>query len=105
MMVAEDALDRFVLRKLESRTTNSWKLGFYRILMNPTKSFAGVLRGRLPWPPEPPPRKPARGVIKKNSCMAQARRKKALRVGINCDGRENLAEPPQLGGRLASPES
>jgi hypothetical protein len=53
MMVAEDALDRFVLRKLESRTTSQWKLSVYRIVFNPSRSFAGVLRGRFPWQQRP----------------------------------------------------
>ena len=54
LMVAEDALDRFVLRKLEARTTNRWKLSVYRIVFNPSRSFAGVLAGRFPWQQRPP---------------------------------------------------
>jgi hypothetical protein len=49
IMVAEDVLERFILRKLESRTSSARKRGFYRILLNPSRSFAGVLRGRFPW--------------------------------------------------------
>ncbi|MGD0459180.1 MAG: hypothetical protein ABSC21_15710 [Terriglobia bacterium] len=49
MMVAEDALNRFVLRRLEARTTSPRKRAFYRVLLNPNRSFAGLLRGRLPW--------------------------------------------------------
>ena len=49
MMLLEDVLNRFVLKKLEARTSCQWKLGLYRILFNPSRSFAGVLAGRLPW--------------------------------------------------------
>jgi hypothetical protein len=49
MMVLEDALNRFVLTKIEARTTSRWKLSVYRILLNPSRSFAGVLAGRFPW--------------------------------------------------------
>ena len=49
MMVAEDALNRFVLRRLEARTTSAKKRAFYRVLLNPNRSFAGLLQGRLPW--------------------------------------------------------
>lgn len=53
LIVAEDALDRFVLRKLEARTTSRWKLSVCRIIFNPDRSFAGVLRGRFPWQQKP----------------------------------------------------
>jgi len=49
MMVLEDALERFVLRRLDSSTTSRKKRGFYRTLLNPTRTFAGILRGRFPW--------------------------------------------------------
>jgi hypothetical protein len=53
LIIAEDALDRFVLRKLEARTRSRWKLSVYRIVLNPDRSFAGVLRGRFPWQQRP----------------------------------------------------
>jgi hypothetical protein len=53
MMVLEDVLNRFVLKKLEARTTSQWKLGLYRILFNPSRSFAGFFAGRLPWDQRP----------------------------------------------------
>lgn len=49
MMVAEDALQRFLLRRLESKTSSAKKQAVFRVLLNPTHSFAGLLRGRLPW--------------------------------------------------------
>ena len=48
-MVAEDALDRFVLRGIESRTESKRKLAFYRTLCNPTRTFSKLMQGRLPW--------------------------------------------------------
>jgi hypothetical protein len=53
MMVLEDVLNRFVLKKLEARTTSQWKVGLYRILFNPSRSFAGVFAGKLPWDQRP----------------------------------------------------
>ena len=53
LIVAEDALDRFVLRKIEARTTSRWKLSVCRIILNPDRSFAGVLRGKFPWQQKP----------------------------------------------------
>jgi hypothetical protein len=49
MMVAEDVLERFLLRPIESRTTSPRKRAFFRVLLNPSRSFAGVLGDRLPW--------------------------------------------------------
>lgn len=48
-MVAEDALDRYVVKKLESRTTSAAKRRFYRILFNPDRAVANCLRFRVPW--------------------------------------------------------
>ncbi len=49
MVVAEDWLDRYVVKPLESRTQSAGKRRFYRTLFNPQRSFANVLRGKLPW--------------------------------------------------------
>jgi hypothetical protein len=49
MMLLEDVLNRFVLKKLEARTSCQSKLGLYRILFNPSRSFAGVLARKFPW--------------------------------------------------------
>lgn len=48
MMVMEDALDRWVAR-LELNEPRGRKRRFYRILFNPNRSFANMLRGRVPW--------------------------------------------------------
>jgi hypothetical protein len=49
VMLAEDALDRYVVRKWESRTESLRMRGFYRVLFNPSRAFANVLRGKSPW--------------------------------------------------------
>lgn len=51
MMVAEDALARFVLKPLEARTESPRKRAFYRVALNPTRSFAALLKRQLPWIP------------------------------------------------------
>lgn len=49
LMIGEDAMDRYIIRRFEQRTTNR----VYRILLrgglNPTRSFANVMGGRWPW--------------------------------------------------------
>jgi hypothetical protein len=49
VMLAEDALDRFLVRKWESRTESLRMRGFYRVALNPCRAFANVLRGKSPW--------------------------------------------------------
>ena len=53
MMLAEDVLHRYVLKKLEARTNRRWKLAAYRIFFNPSRTFAGVMAGRFPWQRKP----------------------------------------------------
>jgi hypothetical protein len=48
-LVAEDALDRFVVRRLESRTDNALARIAARMLLNPTRSAANLLRFQRPW--------------------------------------------------------
>ena len=60
LMVAEDALDRYVIRKLEARTLNVHWRGFFRIALNPSRAFVNMMRGKGPWyrdtrPISPPP--------------------------------------------------
>jgi hypothetical protein len=49
LMIGEDAMDRYIIRRLEQRTNNR----LYRVLLrgglNPTRSFANVIGGRWPW--------------------------------------------------------
>lgn len=49
LMVAEDALDRYVVESVERSTTNVWLRGVTRTLLNPNRTVANVLGGRAPW--------------------------------------------------------
>lgn len=52
--VVEDSLDRYVIRSIESHTSNP----YYRVLargLNPSRAFANVLGGRFPWDREDRP--------------------------------------------------
>jgi hypothetical protein len=53
-LVAEDALDRFVVRRIESRTDSRLVRIAARMLLNPTRSSANLLRFRKPWYRERP---------------------------------------------------
>lgn len=47
--VGEDAVDRYVIRPLEDRTTNRWLRLALRTGLNPARSFANLVDGRAPW--------------------------------------------------------
>lgn len=48
-LVAEDTLDRFVVRRIEERTKNHFLRIAARMLFNPTRSGANLLRFEKPW--------------------------------------------------------
>ena len=48
-MAGEDALDRFVIEKLERKIENAAGRVFIRILLNPTRSMASLMAGQKPW--------------------------------------------------------
>jgi hypothetical protein len=48
-MIGEDFLDKYVVKRIESRTQNPWIRLFARSGLNPARSFANVLQGSLPW--------------------------------------------------------
>jgi hypothetical protein len=48
-LVAEDALERFVVRRIERRTDNRFVRIVARMLFNPTRSSANLLRFEKPW--------------------------------------------------------
>jgi hypothetical protein len=48
-LVAEDALDRFVVSRIEARTHNLFLKIAARMLLNPTRSAANLLRFKKPW--------------------------------------------------------
>jgi hypothetical protein len=49
VMVAEDAMDRFVIRRAEKLSSNPYYRLIVRSMLNPNRSFANVLRGKVPW--------------------------------------------------------
>lgn len=49
VMVAEDALDRYVIRKLEQRVHNRVIRGLVRTVLNPARATANVAGARAPW--------------------------------------------------------
>jgi hypothetical protein len=48
-MVAEDALDKHLIERIEAATTNRYVRLLARGGLNPTRTFANVLRGKAPW--------------------------------------------------------
>ena len=48
-MMGEDALDRYVIQRLERRIDSEVSRIVIRILLNPTRSVANVLRSEKPW--------------------------------------------------------
>jgi hypothetical protein len=48
-LVGEDLLDRYLIRYLENKTENRTAKMFIRGFLNPTRSFANLLRGKKPW--------------------------------------------------------
>ncbi len=48
-MVGEDAIDRYIIQRIEDHTTNRWWRMAARTGLNPARSFANVLDWRAPW--------------------------------------------------------
>ena len=48
-MVGEDTLDRYVIRRLEQKIDSEVSRAVIRVLLNPTRSLANVLRSEKPW--------------------------------------------------------
>jgi hypothetical protein len=48
-IVAEDAIDRFVIRHLEKKSRRKGLIRFLRVALNPARSFSNVMRLKLPW--------------------------------------------------------
>lgn len=49
LMVAEDALDRFLVKWVERRTTNRVWRASLRLIFNPSRTLSNTASGRLPW--------------------------------------------------------
>jgi len=47
--VGEEALDKYLIQKIETRTRNPVVLMLVRSFLNPTRSFANLMRGSVPW--------------------------------------------------------
>lgn len=47
--LTEDMLDRYFIRWVESKTGNIWANMMVRAWLNPTRSFANILRFTMPW--------------------------------------------------------
>ncbi|MBI3679942.1 MAG: hypothetical protein HY235_06040 [Acidobacteria bacterium] len=48
-MIAEDALDKHVVQRLEAKTGNGWLRLLVRGWLNPTRSLSNMVRGKEPW--------------------------------------------------------
>ncbi len=48
-MVAEDALDRYFVAKIESRTSNRVLRAIARMALNPSRTLSNTAQGRAPW--------------------------------------------------------
>src|SRR5262249_19598205 len=48
-MVGEDMLDRYLIRRLENNIPNRTAQIVIRGFLNPTRSFANLMRGKWPW--------------------------------------------------------
>lgn len=49
MLITEDALDRYLIERIESKTKNYYVIIFSRMLLNPTRTMANLIRFKLPW--------------------------------------------------------
>ena len=49
MTVAEDALDRYVMLKIERQTRNRVVRASMRVFLNPSRAIANGIQGHLPW--------------------------------------------------------
>lgn len=47
--VTEDLLDRYLIRKFEDRFENTWARMMVRSWLNPSRSFANIMRWQAPW--------------------------------------------------------
>jgi hypothetical protein len=49
LIVAEDALDRFLVKWVEARTSNPLLRGTVRLVLNPGRALSNTASGRAPW--------------------------------------------------------
>lgn len=48
-LITEDAMDRFVVERIERMSDNYYVMIFARTLLNPTRTMANIIRFKLPW--------------------------------------------------------
>ncbi|MEJ7846850.1 MAG: hypothetical protein WKF92_02045 [Pyrinomonadaceae bacterium] len=48
-LITEDAMDRFVIERIERMSDNYYVMVFARMLLNPTRTMANIIRFKLPW--------------------------------------------------------
>jgi len=48
-LVGEDVVDRYAIQAIEERTANKYAIRLSRMVMNPTRMFANLLRFHKPW--------------------------------------------------------
>ena len=48
-MIGEDALDQYLVKRIEARTQNRWVKMFARSALNPSRSMANAMRMEVPW--------------------------------------------------------
>ncbi|MBI1896394.1 MAG: hypothetical protein HYZ57_08180 [Acidobacteria bacterium] len=49
LIFMEDAIDRYLVRRLENRASTPVRKAFIRSALNPHRAFANLLRGKPPW--------------------------------------------------------
>lgn len=49
MLIAEDAIDRFITRRIERNTDNFYVKIFARMLLSPVRNFSNLVRFKQPW--------------------------------------------------------
>ncbi len=49
MLIGEDALDRFITRRIERNTNNFYVKIFARMLLSPVRNFSNLVRFKSPW--------------------------------------------------------
>jgi hypothetical protein len=54
-LIAEDAIDRFLIKRIERATDNFYVKMFSRGLLNPTRTIANLFRFKTPWYRDRPP--------------------------------------------------
>jgi hypothetical protein len=48
-IVAEDALDRYLVVRVEHWTRHAVLRGIVRVALNPSRSLSNMTQGRMPW--------------------------------------------------------